>query len=69
MMQWLLLALGTIMEVCGTACMKSSIGLLSGGLASSPILAAVRGAVRGGTVPPPAGFTAEEVITNITTGC
>lgn len=39
------------------------------GLASSPTRAAVREAVRSGTVAPPAGFTAEEVITNITTGC
>ena len=31
------------MEVCGTACMKSSVGLLSGGLASSPTLAAAQG--------------------------
>jgi len=48
-MRWLLLAFG-IIGVCGTACMKLSDGLLSGGLASSPILAAVREVVRGGTV-------------------
>ena len=55
--------------VCGTTCMKLSVGLLSGGLISSPSPAATQEAVRGGTVPLPAGFTAEEVITNITTGC
>ena len=46
-MWWVLLAFGIIREVCGTICMKLSDGLLSGGLASSPILAAVREAVRG----------------------
>ena len=45
-MQWLLHAFG-IIGVCGTICMKLSAGLLLGGLASSPILAAVREAVRG----------------------
>jgi len=45
-MQWLLLAFGVV-GVCGTICMKLSDGLLSGDLASSPILAAVREAVRG----------------------
>ncbi len=46
-MQWLLHVFGIIREVCGTTCMRLSSGLLSGGLASSPILAAVREAVRG----------------------
>ena len=45
-MQWLVLASG-IIGVCGTICMKLSDGLLSGGLVSSPTLAAVREAVRG----------------------
>jgi len=39
-MRWLLLASGIIPEVCGTTCMKLFEGLSSGGLASSPILAA-----------------------------
>jgi|GEM_PF-4802409 len=42
-MQWTLLAFG-IIRVCGTICMKLSAGLLSsGGLASYPTFAAVRG--------------------------
>ena len=49
--------------------MRLSVGLLLGGLASSPTRAAAKDAVRGGTVTLPAGFTAEEVITDITTGC
>jgi len=43
-MQWLLLVFGVV-GVCGNTCVKRSDGLLSGGLASSPTRAAVRGAV------------------------
>jgi putative transport protein len=46
----------------------TSAGLLSGGLTSSPTLAAAQEAVRGGTVKPPAGWSAEQLIGNITTG-
>jgi putative transport protein len=45
----------------------SSAGILAGGLTSSPTLAAAQEAVRTGLVDPPAGFTAEEMVTNITT--
>ena len=43
MIQWSLLALGVTIDLCGNTCMKLSDGLLSGGLASSPILAAAQG--------------------------
>ena len=46
----------------------TSAGVLSGGLTSSPTLAAAQEAVRGGTVDPPAGWSAEQLIGNITTG-
>jgi len=45
----------------------SSAGLLAGGLTSSPTLAAAQEAVRTGLVAPPAGFTADQMVTNITT--
>jgi putative transport protein len=45
----------------------SSAGLLAGGLTSSPTLAAAQEAMRTGLVEPPAGFTADQMITNITT--
>ena len=45
----------------------AAAGLLSGGLTSSPTLAAAQEAVRAGDVPLPAGLTADEVMTNITT--
>ena len=38
-MWWLLLVFGVV-GVCGNTCMKLSVGLLSGGLASSPTFAA-----------------------------
>jgi len=46
----------------------TSAGLLAGGLTSSPTLAAAQEAIRGGTVTPPGGLTADQVIGNITTG-
>ncbi|MEN8158432.1 MAG: TrkA C-terminal domain-containing protein, partial [Myxococcota bacterium] len=46
----------------------TSAGLLAGGLTSSPTLAAAHEAIRAGTVSPPAGFSADQVIGNITTG-
>ena len=46
----------------------ASAGILAGGLTSSPTLAAAQEAVRGGIVTPPEGFSADDVITNITTG-
>ncbi|MHC4452301.1 MAG: aspartate:alanine exchanger family transporter [Planctomycetota bacterium] len=46
----------------------TSAGLLAGGLTSSPTLAAAQEAVRTGAVAPPEGFSADDVIGNITTG-
>jgi putative transport protein len=46
----------------------TSAGLLSGGLTSSPTLAAAQDALRGGQVAPPAGMTAEAMIGNVATG-
>ncbi|MGK7893665.1 MAG: aspartate:alanine exchanger family transporter [Xenococcus sp. (in: cyanobacteria)] len=43
-------------------------GLLAGGMTSTPTLAAAQAAVRAGQVPLPEGWTADEVIGNITTG-
>ena len=43
-------------------------GLLAGGLTSSPTLAAAQEAIRGGSVDPPEGWSAEQMIGNITTG-
>ena len=45
----------------------ASAGLLAGGLTSSPTLAAAQEAVRSGDVAVPGGFTAEQVMTNVTT--
>lgn len=45
----------------------ASAGLLAGGLTSSPTLAAAQEAVRAGQVPVAEGFTADQVMTNITT--
>jgi len=45
----------------------AAAGLLSGGLTSSPTLAAAQEAVRAGDVPVPEGFTADQVMTNVTT--
>jgi len=46
----------------------TSAGLLAGGLTSSPTLAAAQEALRGGTMKPPAGWTVEQMIGNVTTG-
>ena len=46
----------------------TSAGLLAGGLTSSPTLAAAQEALRGGNIAPPPGFSADEVIGNVTTG-
>jgi putative transport protein len=43
-------------------------GMLAGGLTSSPTLAAAQDAVHSGVVPIPEGFTAEQLVTNVTTG-
>jgi putative transport protein len=45
----------------------AAAGLLSGGLTSSPTLAAAQEAVRTGDVPLPDGATAEQVMTNVST--
>jgi putative transport protein len=46
----------------------TSAGLLAGGLTSSPTLAAAQEAIRGGSVTPPEGWSADAVIGNISTG-
>jgi len=46
----------------------TSAGILSGGLTSSPTLAAAQEALRSGQVAPPQGFTADEMIGNVATG-
>ena len=46
----------------------TSAGLLSGGLTSSPTLAAAQEALRSGQVAPPEGHTADEMIGNVATG-
>lgn len=46
----------------------TSAGLLSGGLTSSPTLAAAQEALRSGQVTPPEGITADEMIGNVATG-
>ncbi|MDH4008314.1 MAG: hypothetical protein OEU35_09650, partial [Desulfuromonadales bacterium] len=43
-------------------------GLLSGGLTSSPTLAAAQEALRSGQVKPPAGISADDMIGNVATG-
>jgi putative transport protein len=45
----------------------AAAGLLSGGLTSSPTLAAAQEAIRAGDVPLPEGFTAQQVMTNVST--
>jgi putative transport protein len=45
----------------------ASAGLLSGGLTSSPTLAAAQEAIRSGQVKPPEGLTADEMIGNVAT--
>lgn len=46
----------------------TSAGLLSGGLTSSPTLAAAQEAIRAGQITPPAGLTADAMIGNVATG-
>ncbi len=46
----------------------TSAGLLAGGLTSSPTLAAAQEALRAGTVAPPEGWTADQMIGNVATG-
>ena len=46
----------------------TSAGLLAGGMTSTPTLAAAQAAVQAGQVPIPAGYTADQVVGNITTG-
>ncbi|MEE8107468.1 MAG: transporter [Planctomycetota bacterium] len=46
----------------------AAAGLLAGGLTSSPTLAAAQDAVRGGKVPIPEGYDADQLLTNISTG-
>ena len=46
----------------------TSAGLLSGGLTSSPTLAAAQEAIRTGQVAPPEGITADAMIGNVATG-
>ena len=46
----------------------TSAGLLSGGLTSSPTLAAAQEAIRSGQVEPPEGITADDMIGNVATG-
>ena len=46
----------------------TSAGLLSGGLTSSPTLAAAQDALRSGQVQPPEGITADAMIGNVATG-
>ncbi len=46
----------------------TSAGLLSGGLTSSPTLAAAQDAIRTGQVQPPEGLTADDMIGNVSTG-
>jgi putative transport protein len=46
----------------------TSAGLLSGGLTSSPTLAAAQEALRSGQVKPPAGISADDMIGNVATG-
>jgi len=46
----------------------TAAGLLAGGLTSSPTLAAAQEAIRTGHISPPTGWTADQVISNISTG-
>jgi putative transport protein len=46
----------------------TSAGLLAGGLTSSPTLAAAQQAIQDGTISPPQGWTADQIVGNITTG-
>jgi putative transport protein len=46
----------------------AAAGVLAGGLTSSPTLAAAQEAIRSGSVLPPPGVTADQMLTNISTG-
>ncbi len=46
----------------------AAAGLLAGGMTSSPTLAAAQEALRAGQIPVPDGMTADQVLTNVTTG-
>lgn len=46
----------------------TSAGLLAGGLTSSPTLAAAQEALRAGSIAPPEGWTADQMIGNVATG-
>jgi putative transport protein len=46
----------------------TSAGILSGGLTSSPTLAAAQEALRSGQIKPPEGITSDEMIGNVATG-
>ena len=46
----------------------TSAGLLAGGLTSSPTLAAAQQAIQDGTIGVPQGWTADQIVGNITTG-
>jgi len=46
----------------------AAAGVLAGGLTSSPTLAAAQEAIRSGSVLPPSGVTADQMLTNISTG-
>ena len=71
-------ALAVVIALCGFSLALSlsklfgfefgaAAGLLSGGLTSSPTLAAAQAAVRAGDVPLPDGVTAQQAMTNVTT--
>ncbi|NIO15583.1 MAG: transporter, partial [Deltaproteobacteria bacterium] len=61
---------GVAMGLSKVMAMKpgASAGILAGGLTSTPTLAAAQEAIRTGMIAPPAGFSADDVVTNITTG-
>ncbi len=65
-------ATGFSIAVVGTELLSltpgTSAGLLSGGLTSSPTLAAAQEAIRSGQVKPPEGITADAMIGNVATG-
>ena len=65
-------ATGFSIAVVGTQLLSlapgTSAGLLSGGLTSSPTLAAAQEAIRSGQVKPPEGITADAMIGNVATG-
>ena len=62
---------GFVLAVIGAQLLSmapgTSAGLLSGGLTSSPTLAAAQEAIRSGQVTPPQGLTSDEMIGNVAT--